>query len=492
MRSRLTHDSEKLLSRRTFLASAASAAGVLGIVMAARRGPGGGDDSAPATDTPPGGRLIGNADDVELERRINALALNVRFPPYNAIGDAAADDRPALQSALDDCHAAGGGFVFLPPGTYLLKSGSLLLREGVNLVGAGMFRTTIKLGAGVNAPAISDDAARKADGYALGPVYLAHFQIDGNKAQNPNGQAGLFTSAYFSTFEQICIRDCRTHGLHMGLEELSNAASQNRVVGCRMTGCDGAGVYLDINATDHLIAENYIHDCDYGVVMRNGGVRVVDNDIYGNRRAGILVTQTSSGSLIANNDLNANRRHGIHITRTSDDANARWSQLLVTGNSILGDELEQDAVYDGIYVATGVPGGIAKLSIVGNKIYTLGGPNRFRYGVNLEANVADTACFGNHVQDALATYSVGADCAGIELDRTGWGEVAPPPIPARGAALANPFHAPMTVYISGGSVDAVEIGGRAAGLTSGSFRLLPRQTIALSYSVAPTWTWFAD
>ena len=444
------------------------------------------------SDTPNSGRLIWNANDVELERRINALALNVSAAPYNALGDETADDRMALQAAIDDCYRAGGGYVFLPAGTYLLKSGALLLRDGVNLIGAGMYQSTIKLGAGVNAPVITDESAQGSGAYAFGRVYLAHFRIDGNKAQNPNGQAGLFTTAYFSTFEHICICDCRTNGMRIGLEDMANAASQNRFVGCRVTGCDGAGVYLDINATDHLVAENYIHGCDYGVVIRNGGVRVVNNDIYGNRIAGILVTQTSHGSLIAGNDLNANRRHGIHITRTSTRDNVQWSQLLVTGNSILGDELEQDALYDGIYIATDVPGGIAKLTIMGNKIYTLGGPNRFRYGVNLETNVTDAACFQNHIQDALATYHVGADCARIELDSIDGGKVATPPIPPRGVALTNPYHAPVTVYISGGQVDAIEVNGHLTGLTGGSFRLRAQHTIALSYSAAPTWIWFAD
>lgn len=45
--------------------------------------------------------------------------LSVKDAPYNAVGDGVADDTVAIQGAIDDIFAAGGGTVFFPKGTYL-------------------------------------------------------------------------------------------------------------------------------------------------------------------------------------------------------------------------------------------------------------------------------------------------------------------------------------------------------------------------------------
>ena len=53
---------------------------------------------------------------------------NVR--DFGAKGDGTVKDTAAIQKAVDAAHAAGGGEVLLPAGTYL--SGSLFLRSGVD------------------------------------------------------------------------------------------------------------------------------------------------------------------------------------------------------------------------------------------------------------------------------------------------------------------------------------------------------------------------
>ena len=42
---------------------------------------------------------------------ISALDVNVINAPYNAVGDGSSNDRPAIQQAIDDVNAAGGGTV---------------------------------------------------------------------------------------------------------------------------------------------------------------------------------------------------------------------------------------------------------------------------------------------------------------------------------------------------------------------------------------------
>lgn len=458
------------------------------------------------TDTPNHGRLVWNANDRWLASRLNAVAelvaalprqehlsaVNAKASPYQAQGDGQHNDQPALQAALDDREQAGGGCLFLPAGTYRLDA-PLLLRNGVHLVGAGMSSTTLKLGAEVNQPVLTDASAGKAQAYAFGRVYLADFAIDGNKTQNAAGQEGIFTTAYFSTFERLGISNCGTHGIRFGFPEMGNASSQNRVVGCRIGACAGAGINIDINGIDHTVTENYIYGCTYGIVIQNGGVRVINNDIFGNAKAGLLVRQTANGLIVAANDFNANKQHGIHITRTTHTESGPWSQILVTANSILGDGLEEDNRYDGIHVETAVAAGIVNLSVTGNKIFSLARNKQYRNGIHLAQHVTATHCAANHIYNvATAPYFVGDTCSAITIDRLGGMVLPPPPLPPSGVALTNPFHSGVTIYLSGGLVQSIATGDTTTGITAGTIRLPAGQTITLHYAEAPTWQWVGD
>lgn len=68
---------------------------------------------------------------------------------------------------------------------------------------------------------------------------------------------------------------------------------------------------------------------------------------------------------------------------------------------------------------------------------------------------------------------------------------AKPAVPASTVAATNTEADTMWVEVTGGTVtvvkvDNVTIGSRVAGL----FLVRPGSTIALTYSVAPTWQWF--
>jgi hypothetical protein len=67
---------------------------------------------------------------------VTALAedLTVFYQPIGLHGDGITDDTDAIQNAINAAHAAGGGIVFLPAGTYLLTA-SLVPKRGVTIRG---------------------------------------------------------------------------------------------------------------------------------------------------------------------------------------------------------------------------------------------------------------------------------------------------------------------------------------------------------------------
>jgi len=61
-----------------------------------------------------------------------ALDVSVLNPPYNAAGNGTTNDRVAIQNAINDVNAAGGGTVNLP-GVHTYLTGDLSLKTNVTL-----------------------------------------------------------------------------------------------------------------------------------------------------------------------------------------------------------------------------------------------------------------------------------------------------------------------------------------------------------------------
>ena len=129
-------------------------------------------------------------------RAIVSLPLfNVKGFPYYARGDGSADDGPPIQAAINDAAAAGGGIVYLPPGTFLLANVQeqygvrfylLDYYSGVHIVGAGRHVSML-----VARPGLPDQtriiSAHSADRTSLVSGNLFQdFTVQGNAARQPD------------------------------------------------------------------------------------------------------------------------------------------------------------------------------------------------------------------------------------------------------------------------------------------------------------------
>ena len=64
-----------------------------------------------------------------------------------------------------------------------------------------------------------------------------------------------------------------------------------------------------------------------------------------------------------------------------------------------------------------------------------------------------------------------------------------PAVPASLSPAANTSPLPATVVVSGGTVSNVAVNGVNVGTGDGTYTVPPGQSIVLTYSAAPTWTW---
>ena len=69
------------------------------------------------------------------------------------------------------------------------------------------------------------------------------------------------------------------------------------------------------------------------------------------------------------------------------------------------------------------------------------------------------------------------------------GYITPPAVPATTVTYTNAFDSDAAVTVSGGTVTVIAVDGHATGITSGTVIVPVGKTIAITYSVAPSWNW---
>ena len=132
--------------------------------------------------------------------------VNVKDPQFGAKGDGVTDDTAAIQAALDAVYTAGGGRVYLPPGTYIVTQ--IQLRDDVELFGESRGSTTLKLKASAN----TDIIIKHASDTGLN-VGLRHLTVNGNQSNNTQG--GVYWSGSSGnrgptiTIEDVLVTQCR-------------------------------------------------------------------------------------------------------------------------------------------------------------------------------------------------------------------------------------------------------------------------------------------
>lgn len=421
-----------------------------------------------------------------------------------ALGDGVTDDAAAIQAAIDLVEARGGGTVFLPAGTYLIGTTlQISLAKGLRFVGEGMTATTLKrattlLGnmlafvpgaSGIWATFSDFKLEQRGDAITLAS---ASTQTVGN---------GIYAyGALQSHFERIWFNKPAQNSLFLHRDGSGDGTGHhNRVRACLFDQGDqsanGDGRGLRLEGTD----ENFISACDFESNGRSGlsassrnhlfdlsGLQLVEHCTFVTGYTGVKIQ--GAGTRVVGCIFDGNKDHCIRVNgdRASITANHLFNiGFSATANTV--DGIWYDNVDDGVIVAN---------TFVSHED---GGA---RSGVNISSGPGRTALIaannfsieGGAAWGTAAVVRTSATTCAIR-DNVGYnpvGPLTPPAVPLTTVAQTNTFNLDCTVYVTGGTVTDIEIGGTSTGLTSGAFRVPAGQTIAWVGSGAPTWTWFAD
>lgn len=272
-----------------------------------------------------------------------------------------------------------------------------------------------------------------------------------------NAQEGIFIDN-LSTGSVVLGNDVANNGIKgtnvkHGIKCLG--LTEGAIIANKSVNNTGDGIALEIgtlSTTDVRVSDNICYyNNSSGIRLDNGGKNVVctGNKIAYNNDTGIKVLGYKDSLFAHNQCYNQNGQEGIRF----DDSGTNYC----TDNKVYDNMLYDDR------------GGSAAQS----------------YGFRELNNSARTLIRGNR--------TFGNTSAGISKSSSSTPcNITAPGMPASTVAYTNTTTYDCTVIITGGTVTVIAVGGVTTGLTSGTVRVPVGQTIAITYTVAPSWMWYAE
>lgn len=421
---------------------------------------------------------------------------------FGAVGNGTTDDTSAINAALS---AASGpsGTVYFPAGTYLATAQLNLTTQSV--LGQGMLATTLRRG--------------QAGGYFFGiasggpGLSIRNLTIDGNYPtyQPSSGEisnsgvadllieyvrirqfnsAAVVISAARTTVQHCVITGVSASGhSSFGVWNDSSSANGARILHNVISGCDLNAVFAGGSGT--LVEGNYC----FGNALANGGQlthgpTAVDLKILGNTilaglagASGIEIASVN-GVLVANNSITGQARYGIVTELSPHDV-------------VIANNLVKNCHQAGIYLAAS---GGGNTQVIGNRCTDDQSTKTQPYGLDVASGCGGNLMVtGNDFTGNLtgAIRDQASESSRIYRGNRGYnpvGHLSVAGVGASGSVTTNGLGVDATVFITGGVLTGVSIGGTPTGITSTPVvvRVPAGQTIAVSYTSAPSWSWFGD
>jgi hypothetical protein len=467
------------------------------------------------------------SDDFSVNRSVVSVASSVSVRAFSSlvVGE---DWAAAIQAAINAVQNAGGGTVSIPKGSYRVNSTVTVTNSDVTIQGE---EGTVIVNGTTNGPAIQfgDGVTIR---YRGGARNLRFAQASG--VTPTSGNCGL----RFHKWGKAHIRDIEAYPYPAALRQglLFHTLSQSEMVNVSAENCTQEGIRFDLCLDVYITHLRADANGTFGVrFLDHAGLYCANSTAYGNLTTG---WQIAKNTLAQSNDLLfvncVGDTSGIYNWQISDAKRVFLTQCW--GATQLDPALNTYAtgfVVGGISKTVQFNGCIAVynnsdgLSILdGDDIQIIGGfygtsdnPNgrsSVGSGIAVAAAASDVRIVGASCQsNAYYGISLGAatrvrvsdcdlrlnslgavenigngqftNCEGVNPRGTG---VTTPAVPASTVTATNTFGVNCMVYVTGGTVTAVSVGETQVFASSNVVVFVPAGvTVAVTYSVAPTWVW---
>ena len=458
----------------------------------------------------------------------------VNVKDFGAVGDGVHDDTAAIQAAIDAAVALGGGRVFFPTGTYAITATLTTPNTDVVIVltGAGRDLTIVQAASAIdgymyehwcnggiedmtwNGNAVANSAVilgNKSGQSSLLFKQFAHRATFKNTVTGPSGSWVFACWDENQTFQidTLWLEDINVEGPS---QHAGDAFAVSYVDTCYAKNISFLNLYRSPNFyyINQLFADGlYTNGCE------SDNALTID--------VGVLVAQIVNVTAIP-------KGAAVSAPITVNAPEAHLTNIKIEGsagtlNLNVGPAVNQRVYLTSPHIANGIEifNPLTELTVNGG--YLGGDGNDSAIVDNSPANsVTDTVILaGVHcdayntslpmfrsVNGTTWTHAQIQNCPmtnyatpliGTTLSIThpsiagniGYnpvGALTAPAMPTSGTAYTNAFGVIARVFVTGGTVSAIAINGTDTGLTSGQITLAPGETITLTYSAAPSWTWF--
>jgi hypothetical protein len=314
-------------------------------------------------------------------------------PSFGATGDGATDDTAAIQAALDAAKAAGGGIVYLPPGTYNVSTNmGLTSATGVIIRGAGMGATRIvdtrpagvlrgidPWGFGLLSFYASDRCGIE-DLSLIGPLVLA--TLVGPNSSDGGAKATFQRNCTRSWVRRVEARGFEDEGIYADATTLGPPEygagwwCEDNWIHTTRSNAINYNINGPVAGRQQVIANNIIRNCYHSPILFGGGsIICVNNDISGpdvTMGAVVIGIDAATRAVVANNvihDLDCSAG-GVSIIGVGGTYNGQ-THVTIAHNVMVEVKatLEQPAPDGGAAIGLG---DCHSATIVGNAIINCG------------------------------------------------------------------------------------------------------------------------
>lgn len=437
---------------------------------------------------------------------------------YGAKFDGVTDDTLAINLALADAAAAGGGVVVLPIGT-CVTSNALIITTNTALVGQG-FNTIIQPAANANFDVIATPipASQGLAGFIQNYITIANLQINGTNMTGTTAGQG---------------NGIHTYGTRYSL--IDNVLIQNMPNWCILLDGDNTGAQNF--GFDNTVRRSIFDVCAGGIFINNCEA----NDFYGNRfkfgKAACAAAQPAFGTQDTNtNHLRLNSGYCGVWGNVFGKGGTYNGPAIICSNSgpcrIFGnrfDQVRHQAVtmnagnHEFVFNALGSPCsansgdpaiqlGNSNNRVIGNSFDNTAGSTHHTFCVSEAGGPFSNNVIAenNFIQGTSGNgfVSLNATSTALVHHNGAWssvGNLVAPTFPATTVGVTNNTGYDITAYVANGTgaITVIQVAGLAgtfvttglqiAASSWGTVRIPAGGQVKFTYaSGAPTWTWFAD
>lgn len=421
---------------------------------------------------------------------------------YGAKGDGTTDDTTSINSAISAADGAGGCVVYFPSGTYKISGSLTMWVNNLILRGENKGNTTIKPVAGSTFDVIATPipAVAGTAGYTKQYIGVESLTIDCSlmtSTVNGAGNAIHFFGAIASYIRDVIILSCPNWGIVLD-GDATNFSTKVEIRANSIQSC-GGGI-LATFSDECALLYNTVDGAKLNTASTQPAFDSPDNVGYPVRiKSGFGFVE---GNIIGSGGTYTSPALQVESSETMRISNNRFNQCRYQAIRCIGDnniiEGNQIGNASSVGAVEALRLGSKNNIVIGNRFDILAGAAHYTYCIYEPSAKGSNVVVGNQVVVGTSgtIHMDPSSTLNRVANNVGYNPVGPvasqPSVPTTTTPFTNNYGSDATVYVAGGTVTAIAVGGTTTGAIAGAIRVPSGQTIAITYSSVPTWKWFLD